>query len=64
MKEVQVVITKDGADPRERIFVSHNLQAMTIEVGKPCWIPEEHYKILSKGNLKERVTKISEREMA
>lgn len=60
-KEVEVIITKDDSDERERIFCSHNLKAITIPVGQPVWIPEEHYEVLAKGNLKARVTKIAER---
>ncbi len=60
-KEVQVIITKDESDERETIFCSHNLKGITIQVGQPVWIPEEHYEVLKKGNLQGRVTKIAER---
>lgn len=61
VKECLVKIAKSDNDTRETIFVSHNLKALSVEVGKEIWVEEPYYKILSSGNLGDRTSLLKER---
>lgn len=53
---VIIKITKSENDEDETKFASYNLKGMRIPVGEECTVPYELYdKVLSKGNLKDRV---------
>lgn len=63
MKKCLIKISKSESDNAETKFISYNLKAMSVEVGKEIWVEAPYYyEVLAKGNLAERTTLIKEQE--
>lgn len=59
-KKCVIIISKDASDPREQVFAGLNGTNLSIPVGCKVTVPFEIYdKVLSQGNLKDRVTLIA-----
>lgn len=56
-KTCYIIIAKDSSDPRTSVFAGLNGTNLNIPVGVKTRIPADLYeKVLTKGNLKDRVT--------
>lgn len=63
MKEYQIYIAKTSSK-KDTEFAAYNLKSYSLPVGRPIWVDADLYDhVLTKGNLKERVSKLAEREI-
>lgn len=61
-EEYKILIAESDNDRRDTIFASYNGKSIAIPVGEEVWIPKMFYTaVLSKGNLKGRVSKLDTR---